>query len=80
MTFKNAIITQDVAQKIDLKHIIIETDSPYLTPTPFRGKRENEPILVREVLSKIIDLRNEDSETITKQIFQNSVDFFNISS
>jgi len=78
VTFKNALQTQEVVQSIDLKHIMIETDSPYLTPAPFRWKRENEPILVKEVLSKIIDLRSEKSETIRQQIFQNSKDFFNI--
>lgn len=78
VTFKNALQTHEVAKNIDLKHIMIETDSPYLTPAPFRWKRENEPILVKEVLSKIIDLRNEASELITHQIFQNSVDFFSI--
>lgn len=78
VTFKNAQKTQEVASKIDLKHIIIETDSPYLTPEPYRWKRENEPILVKEVLSKIIDLRTESSETITDTVFQNSTDFFQI--
>jgi len=79
VTFKNAEKTQEVAKNIDLKHIIIETDSPYLTPVPFRWKRENEPVLVKEVLSKIIDLRAEPSEIVTKQILQNSTDFFQIS-
>lgn len=78
VTFKNALKTQEVAKNIDLKHIIIETDSPYLTPTPYRGKRENEPILVKEVLSKIIDLRNESSKEITQEIFHNSINFFGI--
>jgi len=78
VTFKNAQITQQVVENIPLKHILIETDSPYLTPAPFRGKRENEPILVKEVLSKIIDLRIESSETIMQKIFQNSIDFFAI--
>lgn len=78
VTFKNALQTQHVAKNIDLQHIIIETDSPYLTPAPFRWKRENEPILVKEVLSKIIDIRSEKSDEITQQIFQNSIDFFKI--
>lgn len=78
VTFKNAEKTQEVAKNIALKHIIIETDSPYLTPVPFRWKRENEPLLIKEVLSKIIDLRSESSEIITQKIFQNSTDFFNI--
>jgi len=78
VTFKNAKITQEVVKNIDLKHIIIETDSPYLTPEPHRGKRENEPILCKEVLSKIIDLREEWSEYITEKILENSREFFKV--
>lgn len=77
-TFKNASDIQDVVRKIPLKNIIIETDAPYLTPTPLRGKKENEPALVRYVLSKIIDLREEGSQEITKCIFDNSKKFFNV--
>lgn len=79
LTFKSAKDVQETAQKIPLKNIIIETDSPYLTPTPYRGKQENQPILVKHVLSKIIDLREEDSEVITIQIFENSKKFFSVS-
>jgi TatD DNase family protein len=78
VTFKNAKITHEIAEKIGIEHIIIETDSPYLTPSPFRWKRENEPMLVKEILSKIIDMRDEDSEFITRQIFQNSLELFQI--
>ena len=78
VTFKSAHWVQDAAKNTPLKNIIIETDSPYLTPTPLRGKQENEPILVKHVLSKIIDLRNEDSETISQKILENSLEFFNI--
>lgn len=78
VTFKNAQKTQELVRNIDLKHIIIETDSPYLTPAPFRWKRENEPILIKEVLSKIIELRSEPSQLITQQIFENSTNFFGI--
>lgn len=78
-TFKSARNIQETAKNIPLKNILIETDSPYLTPTPLRGKHENEPLLVKYVLSKIIDLRDESSEEITKQIFKNSTEFFRIS-
>ena len=78
VTFKSALPIQDAATKIPIRNIIIETDSPYLTPTPYRGKEENEPLYTREVLSKIIDLRAEDSQTITQQIFKNSTRFFAI--
>jgi len=78
VTFKNARVLQDTVKEIPLENIIIETDSPYLTPDPYRGKRENEPSLVKYVLSKIIDLRNEPSEFITQQIFKNSIEFFGV--
>ena len=77
-TFKSALGVQEAAQGIPLKNIIIETDSPYLTPTPYRGKQENEPILVKYILSKIIDLRDESPEEITTEIYKNSLKFFGI--
>ena len=54
VTFKNAAKTVKVAQEIPLEHIIIETDSPYLTPEPFRGKR-NTPGYVKFVAQKIAE-------------------------
>lgn len=78
VTFKSALWVQNTAQNIPLKNIIIETDSPYLTPTPLRWRQENEPVLVKHVLSKIIDLRDESSEEITRRIFENSEKFFGI--
>ncbi len=76
VTFNSAKSIQDTAKNIPLKNILIETDSPYLTPIPFRWKEENEPIFVKYVLEKIISLRTENKDEIEKQIFQNSLDFF----
>jgi TatD DNase family protein len=56
VTFKNAVETQEAAQKMPLEKMLIETDSPYLTPHPFRGKR-NEPSYVYYVAEKIATLR-----------------------
>jgi len=78
VTFKNAKEIQETAQNIPLKNILVETDSPYLTPTPYRGKQENEPAYTKYVLEKIIELRNESAEEIEKQIFQNSKKIFNL--
>jgi len=80
VTFKSAKDIQDTAANIPLRNIIIETDSPFLTPTPLRWKEENEPQFVQYVLNKIIELRSENSELIQKTIFQNSVEIFTISS
>ena len=59
MTFENAKEIQETAKNIPLKNILVETDSPYLTPAPHRGKEENEPAFTQHVLDKIIALRNE---------------------
>jgi TatD DNase family protein len=56
VTFKNAISLKDVAQKISLEHMLIETDSPYLAPVPYRGKL-NQPAYVKHVAEEIAKLR-----------------------
>ncbi len=59
VTFKNATQIQEVAQKVPLEHLLIETDSPYLTPVPYRGKL-NEPAHVSHIGRFIALLRNID--------------------
>jgi TatD DNase family protein len=56
VTFKNATQVKEVAQKIPLERMLIETDSPYLAPTPFRGKL-NQPAYVKHVAEEIAKLR-----------------------
>lgn len=57
VTFKNATIVKEVAQKCPLDRLLVETDSPYLAPAPFRGK-PNEPAYVRYVAEEIAKLRS----------------------
>lgn len=57
LTFKNAPLIKEVAQSIPLDRILIETDSPYLAPTPHRGKT-NQPAFVKHVAEEIARLRN----------------------
>lgn len=67
ITFKNSVKLQEIVKELDLKDILIETDSPYLTPEPYRGKR-NKPENVYYVAKKISELKNikiEDVITIT---------------
>ncbi len=78
VTFKNAFSIQKTVKNVPLKNIIIETDSPYLTPTPHRGKEENEPLYSQYILDSIIDLRKEPSNMIKETIFENSLKAFKI--
>ncbi len=57
LTFKNAALIREVAKNIPLDRILIETDSPYLAPTPYRGKT-NQPAYVKYVAEEIARLRN----------------------
>ncbi|MCB1214925.1 MAG: YchF/TatD family DNA exonuclease [Deltaproteobacteria bacterium] len=63
VTFKKADQTQEAAQKLPLEKMMIETDSPFLTPVPFRGKR-NEPAYVKHVAEKIAELKGLSLEDI----------------
>ena len=63
VTFKNAKVPKSVAQNIDINHLMIETDCPYLTPHPFRGK-QNEPANVIYVAKEIADLKNMDIDDV----------------
>ncbi|SFI67274.1 TatD family hydrolase [Nitrosomonas sp. Nm34] len=56
ITFKNATLVKDVARKIPLERMLIETDSPYLAPVPYRGKT-NQPAFVRYIAEEIAKLR-----------------------
>lgn len=75
-TFKNGKIDQFLNQ-IDLKHIVLETDSPYLAPVPFRGKR-NESSYVIKVLEKLSYIYNVSLEDVAYITTQNSKDVFKI--
>ncbi|KFF16416.1 TatD family hydrolase [Flavobacterium hydatis] len=76
VTFKNGKIDQFLNQ-IDLKHIVLETDSPYLAPIPFRGKR-NESSYLLNVVSKLADIYDVSEEEIAVVTTQNSKDVFGI--
>ena len=76
VTFKNGGIDQFLNQ-IDLKHIVLETDSPYLAPKPYRGKR-NESAYIHKVLDKLSELYGLSNEKIAEITTQNSKDIFNI--
>lgn len=77
LTFKNARHAVEVASKVPLDRFLVETDSPYLTPEPYRGKR-NEPTYVREVVKKIAEIRELDYETVGRQAFDNAEVLFRL--
>jgi TatD DNase family protein len=76
VTFKNGGIDKFMDQ-IDLKHIVLETDSPYLAPKPYRGKR-NESSYIIKVLEKLSELYGISQERIAEITTQNSKDIFKI--
>lgn len=63
VTFKNAHLVRDIAKKVPLEKLLIETDAPYLAPDPFRGKT-NEPAYVKYTLLKLAEVLNIDKDEL----------------
>ena len=76
LTFKNAKDLQDVAKKIPLDRLLIETDAPYLTPAPYRGK-PNYPGNVHYVAKCLAELRGDSYENIAFSTTLNAKKLFN---
>jgi TatD DNase family protein len=62
-------------KQIDIKHLVLETDSPYLAPVPYRGKR-NETSYIVKVAQKLSDIYQLPIEEVAKITTQNSVEVF----
>ena len=77
VTFKNAKTPKEVAKAVDLDRLLLETDCPYMTPVPYRGKR-NEPKLVKFTCQYIADLRQMDASELEKITGENTKRFFGI--
>lgn len=77
VTFKKADNLRDAARVVPLERLLIETDCPFLTPVPFRGKR-NEPMYVVETAKFLADFYAIELETLAQQTTQNFLDFFGI--
>lgn len=77
VTFKNAKDLREVARQVPLERMLIETDSPYLAPVPFRGKT-NEPGLVRYVAEEIARLQGRTLEEVAAATSGNFFKLFNI--
>ena len=77
ITFKNAESLREVARFVPLDRMLIETDSPYLAPVPYRGK-ENQPAYVREVANYLAALKGVTLDTIAQQTTTNFCQLFNL--
>ena len=75
LTFNKEL--ENVVKEIPLKKIMIETDSPYLTPKPHRGKR-NEPFMVKYVAQKIAEIKKISIEEVANVTTKNAVEFFGL--
>ena len=70
LTFKNSRQSVEVAQTIEVNKLLVETDCPYLTPHPYRGK-ENEPMYVQYTFDKLSEIKGIDKEILAKQLEEN---------
>ncbi|WP_341788784.1 MULTISPECIES: TatD family hydrolase [unclassified Rickettsia] len=85
ITFKNATDLQEIVKYVPLDRLLIETDAPYLAPTPMRGK-QNEPAFVRYVAEKVAELKNIPSKEVAnattnnfKTLFSKFINYVNSS-
>jgi TatD DNase family protein len=78
VTFKNALALQDVARRVPVERMLIETDSPYLAPMPHRGKR-NQPAWVRHVGEAVARLRDVPVDAIARATSDNFFRLFKVS-
>lgn len=76
VTFKNAKEIQEIAKQIPSDRILVETDSPYLTPAPHRGKRPNHPALVAHTLEFLAELRGISKSELAEQTTANAFQLF----
>lgn len=74
LTFKNSGLDK-VVESIDLQHLVLETDAPYLAPVPFRGKR-NEPVYLSEIARKLAEIKQVDFDTLAEVTAANATALF----
>ncbi len=79
LTFKNARRLPDIVPQLPLRCLMVETDAPYLTPHPYRGKR-NEPAYVVLVAERLAQLRGLALDELSKQVTENTLRLFRLPS
>ena len=77
ITFQNAVMLREIVKTVPLDRILVETDSPYLTPAPYRGKR-NEPAYVRQVAEKVAEIHGISVQVAEEATTQNTRRLFRI--
>ncbi|MDR2089395.1 MAG: TatD family hydrolase [Clostridiales Family XIII bacterium] len=77
VTYKNARKAAEVAEAVPLDRLLIETDAPYLTPEPFRGKPNSSP-LIAYTAARIAEIRGMPAEALARATLENAVKFFRI--
>ena len=77
VTFKNAKKTVEVAKNIELGKILLETDSPYLSPEPLRGTK-NDPTNLKYVIEFLANIKGLDKELVQNTLNQNAIQFFDL--
>jgi TatD DNase family protein len=77
LTFKNAGLAAEVASSVSLEHFLLETDSPYMTPVPFRGKR-NEPMHIPLVAARLAELQHLSVDDVARSTTYNAFRVFGI--
>ena len=77
VTFKNSQKLKEVVEKLELTDLVIETDSPYLTPEPYRGKK-NEPYNVKYVIKEIAKIKNIDEKEVEKITTETARELFDL--
>lgn len=77
VTFKNGVKLKEVVEGIDLEYLLLETDSPYLTPEPYRGKR-NEPSNTLYVAQKIAEIKGIEVDKVIEKTAQNAIEQFDL--
>ena len=74
VTFKNSGLDK-VVEQIDMKHLVLETDSPYLAPVPHRGKR-NESSYIKIIADKLAEIKNINVKQVAEITTQNALEIF----
>ena len=77
VTFKNARVMKEVAAYVPLDRILVETDCPYLAPTPFRGKR-NSSLYLPYIIEEIARLKGISAQEVEETTYQNAMRMYRL--